>query len=194
MAEQVKERRTTRADTPDNSLSPLAAQAQAFAAVINPPRPINRSDNATVMQSDGLRPRPVAPSVTFKVHAVSFYPDHPDRSMALICEPGSPDGIDRWVKKEARIGEWVVQEVRRGMVVVRDGDGRQLREVPLERSRFQITLVKSVNPGSRVSFLRSQEPMPACLGFPFDPPLADARGLRLDPGLMLDREEPNVSR
>jgi hypothetical protein len=152
MAEQGKERRRLGVDQMDHSLSPLVVHAQAFATGINPPRPVKPSDGRMVRQSDSPPPRPVSPSVFFKVQAVSFYPGQPERSIALILDSGSLDGIGRWVKKDSRIGSWVVQEVRRGMVVVRDG--QQVREVALDRSAIQRTLVKEVKSGSRVSLLQ----------------------------------------
>ncbi len=97
----------------------------------------------------------------FKVQAVSFYPGQPERSMALILESGNPDGAGRWVKKNSRIGSWVVQEVRRGMVKVHNG--QEVREVALERSPIQRTLVKEVRPGTRVSLLQ-ESPTPSGSG------------------------------
>jgi hypothetical protein len=92
-------------------------------------------------------------STAFKVQAISLYPGSPDRSMALIAEAASPDEVARWVKKGSQIGVWVVQEVRRGMVVVRNGE--QVREVTVERSAMQRTLVKDVKQGTRVSLVQS---------------------------------------
>ncbi|MBP8302494.1 MAG: hypothetical protein KBE04_00030 [Phycisphaerae bacterium] len=69
--------------------------------------------------------------------------------MALIVESASAEGAGRWVKKDSQVGPWVVQEVRRGMVVVRSRDGQQIREISLERSPAQRTLVRQVRSGNK---------------------------------------------
>ena len=151
VAEQVARTGSLRAGGFESSLSPLVAQAQAFAAGVNPSQSVRQSDGPTVRPSGRPPMRPAGPSVgvAFKVQAISLYPGQPDRSMALIVESGSAEETGRWVKKDSQIGPWVVQEVRRGMVVVRNRDGQQVREVSLERSPSQRTLVRQVWSGSK---------------------------------------------
>jgi len=100
-----------------NQVSPLVQQAGAFALYLNPPQP--------------KAPRPVtgrpstikrAPSATpkFKVMGTSYYKDHPESSMALIDEPGK--GL-HWVRQSGMVGHLLIQEVKDGIVVVKDNSG-----------------------------------------------------------------------
>jgi hypothetical protein len=91
----------------------------------------------------------------FKLQAITLYPGHPERCMALVCESHSADGVGNWVKKDSMVGPWLVREIRKGMVVVRNGE--QVREVLVERSPLERTLVRDVRPASRVSLVQEQE-------------------------------------
>lgn len=100
-----------------NQVSPLVQQAGAFALYLNPPKP--------------KEPRPVkgrsptvkrAPSATpkFKVMGTSYYKDRPESSLALIDEPGK--GL-HWVRQSSMVGHLLIQEVKDGVVVVKDNSG-----------------------------------------------------------------------
>jgi hypothetical protein len=100
-----------------NEVSPLVQQAGAFALYLNPPKPIE--------------PRPVigrpstvkrAPSATpkFKILGTSFYKNRPESSMALIDEPGK--GL-HWVRQSSMVGHLLIEEVKDGIVVVKDNSG-----------------------------------------------------------------------
>ncbi len=64
--------------------------------------------------------------------------------MALILEPGSKDAA-RWVKRGAQVGHFVIQEIRPGSVLYRDG--AQVREMAIERE----TIVTAVTAGDTSS-------------------------------------------
>jgi len=83
----------------------------------------------------------------FKLCATSYYPNEPKRSMALISELGSPEGEQRWVKEGAQLEHFTIYEIRRGMIVYRDGD--QLREMAVERGASLPGIVRDARPGSR---------------------------------------------
>jgi hypothetical protein len=70
--------------------------------------------------------------------------------MALIAELGSSPGSERWVKEGARVGHFVIHEIRRSAIIYRDGDN--LREMAVERGPSLPSIVLDLRPGSpRVS-------------------------------------------
>jgi hypothetical protein len=136
---------------------PLVVEAQAFAQYLNPAKTAERlprfarNDMASSAPAANPAPsapvvRPPAPSVRFKVYATSYYPNEPGRSMALVSDVGSAEGDQRWVKEGAKLGHFVIHEIRRGMIVYRDGE--QLREMAVERGTALPRLVRDPRPGS----------------------------------------------
>ena len=102
-------------DSPMNS--PLVAQAQAFALLLNPPKaPEPPKARPVEIPQEVLRP--VVTSPKFTVVATSVYAAQPDQSRALVSEPGS--GL-RWVRPGDSLGHLVVHDIRAGLVVYRDG-------------------------------------------------------------------------
>jgi hypothetical protein len=67
--------------------------------------------------------------------------------MALISEIGSAEGEERWVKEGAQLGHFVIHEIRKGMIVYRDGE--QLREMAVEHGASVPSIVRDARPGSR---------------------------------------------
>jgi hypothetical protein len=110
----------------------LMAQAELLACLLVPARLTSGADSGLVSppeRSELVPPvRPKAASANFKVYGTSCYPNEPQRSMALIAEPGVVEGQERWVKEGTQIGHFVIHEIRRGMIVFSDGE--QLREIP----------------------------------------------------------------
>jgi hypothetical protein len=107
-----------KSEVAEQSVPALVAQAQAFAAILNPPAPapVSKPIGAPVAASDSLpllmpKTRPAMASVTFKLVATSYYAGRPDKSMALLTEPGNKDG-GRWVKEGAQIGHFTVHEIK----------------------------------------------------------------------------------
>ena len=130
--------------------SPLVAQAKALELYLDPPK---RPEKPTLVVSMvSFAPpappvRPAAPSARFKLCATSYYPNEPGRSMALILESGSGEGTERWVKEGAQLGHFVIHEIRKGMIVYRDGD--QLRDTAVEHEASVPGIVRDARPGSR---------------------------------------------
>jgi len=124
--------------------SPLVAQAEAFALHLNPPRP-PQPRAAGLPERPPLRP--LAPGASFRLRGTTYYPNQPDRSLALVAETGAPEGAERWVREGSRLGHFVVQEIRRGALVYRDG--ASLREMTLEPGPNPSSLVRDIRPGSR---------------------------------------------
>jgi len=132
-----------------SSVSPLVKQAEAFALYLNPPAQpeVPPSQAFTAQSATSIRPQTV--SAKFSLIGTSYHPTNSELSVALIDEPGK--GL-RWIRPSSQIGHLVVEQIKDGAVVIRDGDGTYELTVP-ER------------PG-RVTFLEGQkgEPVTATLG------------------------------
>ena len=133
-------------DTLTEKESPLVAQASAFAAYLK--GPVEQGKNEVVV-AEQKPPRNIAkvpkirivPSAKFKLEGTSYYPQQPDRSIALIRTPGSSEENPRWVKEGERLGRFVIHEIKRGIVVYRD-ENEQLHEMSIERKATTRSLVR----------------------------------------------------
>lgn len=117
-------------------VSPLVEQARNFALYLNPPKPempkirevlapekrtLNAvSQKVTAAESTKLKPK-------FTLIGISYYRPNPDKSMALVSEPGK--GI-YWIKKDSHIEHFTVDHIKRGKIVYRDGNS--LREMVVD--------------------------------------------------------------
>jgi hypothetical protein len=134
-------------------VSPLVVQAQLLEACLNPPKPTAEKVPEAVAEAKrevaGAVPavRPAAASAKFKLHGTSYYPNQPERSMALISEAGYDAGEERWVKEGTHLGHFVIHEIRKGMIVYRDGE--QLREMAVEHGASMPSIVRDTRSGSR---------------------------------------------
>ena len=68
------------------------------------------------------------PSAKFTLEGTSYYEKQPERSVALIAEPGSPEQNQYWVKEGERLGHFVIHRIRHGVIVYRD-ENQQLHEM-----------------------------------------------------------------
>jgi hypothetical protein len=115
-----------------DQISPLVEQAKGFGLYLNPP-PKPKPKQARPSPTLG-RPRPVAQkpdepvSAKFELVATSYYAGRPELSLALLDMPGK--GL-RWVRQSGGVGHLVLEQVKDGFVVVRDG--QRTFEVVAER-------------------------------------------------------------
>jgi hypothetical protein len=100
-----------------NQVSPLVQQAGAFALYLNPPQP--KAPRPVKGRPSTIKRAPTA-TPKFKVMGTSYYKDRPESSMALIDEPGK--GL-HWVRQSSMVGHLLIQEVKDGIVVVKDNSG-----------------------------------------------------------------------
>lgn len=126
-----RSRQSDQKDVPDDlhRESPLVQQAQAFALYLNPaPASSSSPHRERVFQvadtPGGATPsaigrQPLSPSPKFELHGISYYRADPNRSMALICEPG---GNRRWVRQGDLLGHAVVERIDTGCLVCREGE------------------------------------------------------------------------
>jgi hypothetical protein len=140
--------------TGGEQVTPLVDAAQGFAVSLNstPTPAVMQATKQTSVQPTDSKPseprltaRPVFSAVGFKLVATSYYEGRPDKSMALLSEPGNGD-VGRWVREGTQVGHFTVHEIRQGVVVLRDGNNT--RELAVERATLQRNLVKEVRPGN----------------------------------------------
>ncbi|MFA5238456.1 MAG: hypothetical protein WC476_01935 [Phycisphaerae bacterium] len=126
-----------------HEISPLVKQAEAFALYLNPPPSAPRAESPV---SNGM-PRPKA-AVTpkFKLVGTSLNVLHPELSLALIDEPGK--GY-HWIRQAGKVGHLVMEEVKDGLVVVRDG--QSTFELTAERPEKISLLKTSSSSGGRIT-------------------------------------------
>jgi len=110
-------------------LPPLVQQAQAFALYLNPPRPpaptpapkpSALTSSAMKAAGDPKPPAPVQPSAAspkFELHGISYYRAQPERSMALVREPG---GSRRWVRPGQQLGHLTIERIESTTLICRD--------------------------------------------------------------------------
>ena len=106
--------KTTRGD---NEVSPLVKQAGSFALYLNPPK---SKAPRPVKGRTGAVKRPPAATPKFKVIATSYYKGRPELSIAMIDEPGKGHS---WVRQGGKVGHLFVEQIKDGVVVVKDGNG-----------------------------------------------------------------------
>ena len=135
----------------ESQISPLVKEAQAFALYLNPPpkktepRPIRKKTTP---------PRPQGPvSPKFELIGVSYYASHPELSLALIDEPGKGT---RWVRQSSRVGHLIIEQVKDGLVVVRDGE--RTFELEPKRREERSLVIKGSSSGQTGS---KSTPMPS---------------------------------
>jgi hypothetical protein len=121
----------------EDRLPPLVEQAQILALYLNPPRapvasiPASKSAVATPVRpappGGNVTPvtqiQPASSSPKFELHGISYYRQKPERSMALVLEPG---GNRRWVHPGEQLGHLTIERIDCNSVVCRDGGQTQV--------------------------------------------------------------------
>ncbi|MGA1979771.1 MAG: hypothetical protein ABSG99_04290 [Sedimentisphaerales bacterium] len=120
-------------------ISPLVKQAEAFALYLNPPP--EPKPEPSVSHNE---PRPVAVSPKFRLVGTSRHELHPELSLALIDEPGK--GL-HWVRQFSKVDHLIIEQVKDGLVVVRDGESTF--EVVAERPEKRSILKANPSSGGR---------------------------------------------
>jgi len=119
--------------------SPLVEQATAYALYLDPPEPAVPKAS----QAPGAQTQPVfvPPDTTpkFSLLATTYYRSSPEKSLALVSEPGKDD---HWIKQNERLGHFTVERVEKGAIFYRDGN--QLREMKVTvMQAAQLTPIRS---------------------------------------------------
>ncbi len=115
--EEFKSDRGEKSAKSERQISPLVEQAKDFALYLNPP-PAPKPKRTAKPRKPSVSPKPRTVSPKFTLVGTSYYASHPELSLALIDEPGKDL---RWVSQSSKVGHLVIEEVKDGVVVVRDG-------------------------------------------------------------------------
>ena len=159
-AEQFSKARGNRARTDRDQSSPLVKQAEKFALYLNPPTP--KPDRPTRPRPTPSGPRKeVQVSSKFKVIGTCFYDLHPELSMALIDQPGK--GL-LWVRQGSKVGHSIVEQVKDGVVVIKDGKGT-----------YELSPKREKKPGLVKSLSAEKQSSPEVLPGPNEPARAPGR-------------------
>ncbi|MDD5064769.1 MAG: hypothetical protein PHQ35_08450 [Phycisphaerae bacterium] len=129
--EKFKEARGDKIEDGRREISPLVKQAEAFALYLNPPPKPKPTPSTTEAKR---QPRPAGPvAAKFRLIGTSRHVLQPELSLALIDEPGK--GL-YWVRQSSQIGHLVVEQIKDGLIVVRDGKNtfELVAERPAQRS------------------------------------------------------------
>ncbi|MFC1781090.1 hypothetical protein ACFLZ8_02360 [Planctomycetota bacterium] len=146
IVEQFKSAEGTEVKTAGNQVSRLVQEAQAFALYLNPPKPkINTTQRTNNVNSlNSITQIDTKPK--FTIIGTSVYYKQPERSMALIDEPGK--GI-HWVKQSDAIGHLLIQQVKDGIIVVKSGtETYELEVQKTDNTPSRITVSPSITPSS----------------------------------------------
>ncbi len=138
----------------ESQISPLIKEAQAFALYLNPPpkeiktRPIRKTPTTPSI------PKPQGPvSAKFTLKGTSYYALHPELSLALIDEPGKGS---RWVRQSSKVSHLIIEQIKDGLVVVRDGE--RTFELEPKRREERSLVIKGSSSGQTGS---KSTPMPS---------------------------------
>lgn len=110
--------------------SPLVKEAERFASLLNPPRPI-----VTKKRRPPVKPRkqppapPPPPRPAFLLEAICYYKSRPLESAALLSEQGRNLG---WVKQGAQIGQFEIEQIDRESIIYRIQGRDQLHTMSIQ--------------------------------------------------------------
>jgi hypothetical protein len=138
---KFREAAGNKAKESESEVSPLVKQAEAFALYLNPPvrpKPVAQAPTVTPVV------RPPAPvSAKFTLVGTSFYQSRPEQSLAFIDEPGK--GL-HWVRQSGEVGHLIIEQVKDGSVVVRDG--QRTFEIVIQQQPAGISLLEGASSGA----------------------------------------------
>jgi len=138
---KFKEATGNKAKESESQVSPLVKQAEAFALYMNPPPKPKPVVQALPVTPEIRPPAPVSPK--FTLVGVSFYQSHPEQSLAFIDEPGK--GL-HWVRQSGEVGHLIIEQVKDGSVVVRDG--QRTFEIAIQQQPAGISLLEGAPSGA----------------------------------------------
>lgn len=130
----LKDSTRARSKAGKDQVSPLTKEAMAFALYLNPPPPSRSRAKRYVTARKGSKPSPRSVSVKFSLVGTSLHSSDPNRSMALINQPGS--GY-RWVRQNSKVGHLLIEQVKDGFVIIRDGK-KSIELIPIRKKHINL--------------------------------------------------------
>ncbi len=127
--EKFKKSQDSLAQKNNQAQPPLVLQAQAFARYLIPPIVEGKTENSLDSRIEIPKPQPI---VQFKLLSTCVHQTSPERSFALVDQPG--DGL-LWVRPSDKISHFLVKEVKSGLLIV--NDGQKNIEVKLDTQAFE---------------------------------------------------------
>ncbi len=138
VVEKFKKAKGSKPQKTDVGQAPLVIQTRSFALYLNPPKPKPRPRAFIRSNPKAAAPRrPTKVTAKFDLIGTSFFASNPESSLALIDEPGKRL---RWVRQSDKIGHLIIEQVKDGLVVVRDGSNTFELTVPQKR---KVNLLKN---------------------------------------------------
>lgn len=118
---------------------PLVQQAKKFALYLKPPEPPVPKE--TPRPKINMQPvhRPLGTTPKFRLLSTSYYCSSPEKSLALVSEPGKGD---HWIAKGERVGNFIVERVEKGSIVYRAGNQSHEMKITINQS-VRIPQIKS---------------------------------------------------
>ncbi len=138
---EFREATSNKAKESESQVSPLIKQAEAFALYLNPPPKPKPVVQAPAVTPEIRPPAPVSPK--FTLVGISFYQSHPEMSLAFIDEPGK--GL-HWVRQSSEVGHLIIEQVKDGSVVVRDG--QRTFEIATQQQLTEMSLLEGSASGA----------------------------------------------
>jgi hypothetical protein len=157
---------------PSDQSSPLVENAQRFASIMNPPKPVAPERPAAPPSPVVTKAvEPAQTSAKFRVLGTSYYEANPQMSLVFIDEPGK--GL-HWVRQGSEIMHLTIEEVKDGRIVVRDAQGTS--EMVAEDNPITVSLLEGTSAGVAPAVAPgiSRPPIPPAAGstYPSIPPRA----------------------
>ena len=131
---------SSRPVTPTNQVHPLIQQAEAFALILNPPKPTVDPRQTTSNQGGRTQPPISIPDLKPKLELIStsYFAAKPELSMALINEPGKGRS---WVMQSSEINHLLVKEVKDGILIITNGDKTYEYKTPEKKFDILVPIV-----------------------------------------------------
>lgn len=192
--ELFKKARSGRAKTGAGQSSPLVNQAKAFAKYLKPDRP---KPPVTTPGSGPKTPIPLGPiSAKFPLLATVVHESNRELSIALINEPGK--GL-RWVRQGSEVMHLIIEQVKEGLIVCRDGQGTSeilVEPRPTQQSLLEGKSSVSTSPSVQTSTLADAQGSPKTASGPprkAGPPIASHKPLLRPPPQVRMSEEDRAA-
>jgi len=129
-------------------ISPLVRQAEIFGEYLDPV-PIQKGAATPARPGRYIAPRPKFPQYTpkFELHGTCYYASRPDKSMALVSQPGAGERF-HWVRKGDRLGHFILEEIKRGSIVYTNGTEKHKMKVQNGPAGTSMVRDHRIDPGT----------------------------------------------